>query len=107
MNVKGFSVSFRKNRLSQTSLRLQNFYTVPIPAYSSRMMAKIIEPSFGRSVIDTKKSDGYWVETFQFSNQEPVPGIIAYETSSPVASNVDLDIDLALYRAMLNSWIIP
>ncbi|RYP05666.1 hypothetical protein DL765_009768 [Monosporascus sp. GIB2] len=57
------------------------------------MAPGILEPSFGRLVIDEKKSDGYWVETFHFSNQESIPGIIA---SGLVSGNVEfLDNPLA------------
>ncbi|RYP09116.1 hypothetical protein DL764_001483 [Monosporascus ibericus] len=57
------------------------------------MAPGILEPSFGRLVIDEKRSDGYWVETFHFSNQESVPGIIA---SGLVSGNVEfLDNPLA------------
>ncbi|KAH8676425.1 hypothetical protein BGZ60DRAFT_513367 [Tricladium varicosporioides] len=34
-------------------------------------------PSFGHFVIDKDRTDGYWVETFHFSQADLVPGIIA------------------------------
>jgi hypothetical protein len=36
----------------------------------------IAEPSFGSNIIEDKRSDGYWVETFHFDKEDPVPGII-------------------------------
>ncbi|RYP70278.1 hypothetical protein DL771_005581 [Monosporascus sp. 5C6A] len=57
------------------------------------MALSVPEPSFGRLVIDDDRSDGYWVETFHFSSDERVPGIIA---SGLVSGNVEfLDNPLA------------
>lgn len=33
-------------------------------------------PSFGSAIIQKSRTDGYWVETFHFSNKDRVPGII-------------------------------
>lgn len=33
-------------------------------------------PSFGKTVIENDRKDGYWVETFHFANGE-VPGLLA------------------------------
>jgi hypothetical protein len=33
-------------------------------------------PHFSSAVIEGNLSDGYWVESFHFSTQDPVPGII-------------------------------
>lgn len=39
-------------------------------------------PSFSHSVIENNRSDGYWVETFNFSKKEKVPGVIVYVVPS-------------------------
>lgn len=36
----------------------------------------IIVPKFGRTVIESDRKDGYWVETFPFGKDE-IPGLIA------------------------------
>lgn len=35
-----------------------------------------LEPSFSSTVIEDNRSDGYWVEKFQFSQEDHVPGVI-------------------------------
>lgn len=37
--------------------------TVPVPVFES-------------TVIDSHREDGYWVETFSFSKDDKVPGVI-------------------------------
>lgn len=39
----------------------------------------IITPVFDSEVIDSDRTDGYWVETFLFDNNDKVPGVITYE----------------------------
>jgi hypothetical protein len=36
-----------------------------------------VPPNFGSSVIEPERKDGYWIETFQFSKEDDVPGVIA------------------------------
>lgn len=33
-------------------------------------------PVFESTVIDSDREDGYWVETFHFSKDDKVPGVI-------------------------------
>ncbi|KAK7413087.1 hypothetical protein QQX98_008035 [Neonectria punicea] len=48
--------------------------------------APIPTPSFSDSIIDDKRTDGYWVETFKFDKDDSVPGII---TSGIDSGNVE------------------
>ncbi|KAK5651789.1 hypothetical protein OQA88_11656 [Cercophora sp. LCS_1] len=36
----------------------------------------VITPVFDSTIIDYDRTDGYWVETFQFSKEDKVPGVI-------------------------------
>lgn len=38
--------------------------------------ATIQVPRFNASVIEDNRKDGYWVETFHFSKEDRVPGIV-------------------------------
>ncbi|KAH6844715.1 hypothetical protein B0I37DRAFT_446698 [Chaetomium sp. MPI-CAGE-AT-0009] len=53
------------------------------------MTAALPVPSFGRSVIEDNRSDGYWVETFHFCKDDLVPGIIASGLVSGVVEFLD------------------
>jgi hypothetical protein len=33
-------------------------------------------PVFDSSVIDSDRTDGYWVETFHFKKDDKIPGVI-------------------------------
>jgi hypothetical protein len=35
-------------------------------------------PVFESAVIDSDRTDGYWVETFHFTKNDRVPGVITY-----------------------------
>jgi len=39
-------------------------------------MSEIQVPKFGAAVIEDKRKDGYWVETFHFDKEDRVPGIV-------------------------------
>ncbi|KAH7188136.1 uncharacterized protein B0J16DRAFT_382018 [Fusarium flagelliforme] len=57
----------------------------------------IAEPSFGSNIIEDKRSDGYWVETFHFDKEDPVPGII---TSGLVSGEIEfIDNPIAVHAA--------
>jgi hypothetical protein len=50
-----------------------------LPSISPSMTEKrktLPVPVFDSNVIDSDRSDGYWVETFQFSKDDKVPGVI-------------------------------
>jgi hypothetical protein len=36
----------------------------------------IATPVFDSEVIDSDRTDGYWVETFHFNKNDKVPGVI-------------------------------
>lgn len=38
----------------------------------------ITTPVFDSQVIDGDRTDGYWVETFQFDQKDEVPGVVTY-----------------------------
>ncbi|KAI0152757.1 hypothetical protein GGR57DRAFT_513367 [Xylariaceae sp. FL1272] len=40
------------------------------------MSSQIIEPSFSPSIIQDKRSDGYWIEKFHFHSDDQVPGLL-------------------------------
>ncbi|KPM43201.1 hypothetical protein AK830_g3334 [Neonectria ditissima] len=48
--------------------------------------APVPVPSFSDSIIDDKRADGYWVETFKLDEKDTVPGII---TSGLVSGDVE------------------
>lgn len=37
-------------------------------------------PHFKKDVVQSKRKDGYWVETFRLDPNDKVAGLIAYET---------------------------
>ena len=39
-------------------------------------MSEIQVPKFGAAVIEDKRKDGYWVETFHFDKEDRVPGLV-------------------------------
>ena len=50
------------------------------PEYSritNKMASNALVPCFSESIIEDGREDGYWVETFHFSNEDSVPGVIA------------------------------
>ncbi|KAF4452163.1 Aldos-2-ulose dehydratase [Fusarium austroafricanum] len=61
------------------------------------MAPSIAEPTFGSSVIEDRRQDGYWVETFHFDKNDPVPGII---TSGLVSGEIEfIDNPIAIHAA--------
>lgn len=43
-----------------------------------KMLSKTVSiPSFSRTVIEDKRTDGYWIEAFHFSKDDKAPGLIA------------------------------
>ncbi|KAL0932732.1 uncharacterized protein CTRU02_211695 [Colletotrichum truncatum] len=60
--------------------------------------ANIAVPSFGRTVIESDRKDGYWVETFKFGKGE-VPGLIASGLSSGEVEFLDNPIAAAKHAA--------
>ncbi|EKG12892.1 hypothetical protein MPH_09991 [Macrophomina phaseolina MS6] len=63
-----------------------------------RGQAPILEPSFSSSIIEDKRSDGYWVEKFQFSTEDHVPGVITSGLVSGVISYLENPLAAAEYR---------
>ena len=39
----------------------------------------MISPKFDKCVVQSKRSDGYWVEPFQLDPKDKAPGLIAYD----------------------------
>lgn len=50
---------------------------VSAPVLATPSKSTTQAPSFSSSVIESNRSDGYWVETFHFDQKDKVPGIIA------------------------------
>lgn len=46
-------------------------------------------PSFQSTVIDSDRQDGYWVETFPFSTDDKVPGVITSGLNSGIVDFLD------------------
>ncbi|KAH6871884.1 hypothetical protein B0T10DRAFT_611080 [Thelonectria olida] len=51
--------------------------------------AAVAIPSFGNAVVEAKREDGYWVDTFHFSDKDRVPGIITSGLVSGVVEFLD------------------
>ncbi|KAK8034198.1 hypothetical protein PG993_009193 [Apiospora rasikravindrae] len=47
-----------------------------LPEEASSSTSGVSQPSFGSAVIQSGRKDGYWVETFKFSNDDRVPGVM-------------------------------
>ncbi|KAL1636192.1 hypothetical protein SLS58_009886 [Diplodia intermedia] len=58
-------------------------------APAAKGQASILEPSFSSSIIEDKRSDGYWVEKFLFSKEDHVPGVITSGLVSGVISYLE------------------
>ncbi|KAF4314154.1 hypothetical protein GTA08_BOTSDO01273 [Botryosphaeria dothidea] len=58
----------------------------------------ILEPSFSSTVIEDNRSDGYWVEKFQFSQEDRVPGVITSGLVSGVISYLENPLAGAEYK---------
>ena len=39
----------------------------------------MVAPKFHQAIVQSKRNDGYWVETFKLDRGDKVPGLIAYE----------------------------
>lgn len=79
-------------------------YEIIEPALDSLALAaptksSIQVPSFGSSVIESNRKDGYWVETFHFSSKDRVPGIIASGLVSGLIEFLDNPIAEAEHQA--------
>ncbi|OCK81474.1 hypothetical protein K432DRAFT_295373 [Lepidopterella palustris CBS 459.81] len=66
------------------------------------MSPKPLVPSFSSSIIEDNRSDGYWVETFHFSKEDRVPGVITSGLVSGVIEFLDNPIASAEFQKSHN-----
>ncbi|KAK7954127.1 hypothetical protein PG988_014821 [Apiospora saccharicola] len=73
-----------------------------VPIHQSEEMSpsssSVSPPSFGSAVIQSDRKDGYWVETFQFSKDDRVPGVMVSGLVSGQIEFLDNPIAEAEYK---------